>query len=365
MLRNPVDGHPVPEIAHTMATCSGFAYATAAGRGDAATVASVMARMGLPENRCHLIELSIDAMYLDSTAFLVQSRDGRVVVLAYRGTEPLDAIDWLTDIDLDPETYFFAHGRSAQHLQVHSGFYRSAMATSDRVIAALRRALDGQSILEDDPEPGGRRPLDSLYITGHSLGGAVAAMMAAIIAADPEYDNLNGVLKAVYTFGQPMIGVPAFAHMCNNQLLSDRMFRFIHRHDPVPHVPPGPTGDFEHFGLEYVYRDGTPRGRNPGQDAIQRIPGWPESSTSANQAYFFEFPFLAFANFLLTRFPVSRRAVRCWNRFAGFCNRPAARFLGARLPYHLPLAYSLDDHAPHHYIAKLAPRGVASELKRG
>ena len=39
--------------------------------------------------RLHLQQATvIDAMLITSTAFLVQSEDGRVVILAYRGTDP-------------------------------------------------------------------------------------------------------------------------------------------------------------------------------------------------------------------------------------------------------------------------------------
>lgn len=340
--------HPDPEIAHALATCSGFTYANSAGQGDSKIVATMMARMGLPENRCHPIELSVDAMYIDSTAFLVQSRNGQVVILAYRGTEPLDPIDWLTDIDLDPEIYSFAPHGLTESYRVHSGFYRSAMASSDRVISTLHRALRGESILEDEGRLKGLEPLKALYLTGHSLGGAVAAMMAIILLTDPEYKNLARRLKAVYTFGQPMLAEPKFAKKCE-ELLGDRMIRYIHRDDPVPHVPPRATGHFQHFGREYVYHDGGQRSGSPSQH-------WKANSHRAGQASLAEFPVMTFGiNFPLSRFPVTRRLISYWNRFA--------RSLDF-LPVRPPLAYSIDDHAPHHYIAKLATNGVTSELNR-
>src|SRR5262245_47161300 len=81
--------HPVGDIAYALATCSGYAYS------DAATVAMMMARMGLFKNRCRTINLTNDAMFIDSNAYLVQSEDGRIVILCYRGTPPLNFIDWL------------------------------------------------------------------------------------------------------------------------------------------------------------------------------------------------------------------------------------------------------------------------------
>src|SRR5215469_15996908 len=89
--------HPVGNIAYALAVCSGYAYS------DADTVAMIMARMGLFDNHCAEVRLSDDAMFIDSTAYLVQSDDGRAVILSYRGTSPVNFIDWLLDADLDPE----------------------------------------------------------------------------------------------------------------------------------------------------------------------------------------------------------------------------------------------------------------------
>jgi hypothetical protein len=40
---------PDPTVAHVLATCAGYAYS------DAATVAMIMARLGLVENRCAMV----------------------------------------------------------------------------------------------------------------------------------------------------------------------------------------------------------------------------------------------------------------------------------------------------------------------
>ncbi|HET6503531.1 MAG TPA: hypothetical protein VFG87_22505 [Amycolatopsis sp.] len=69
-------------VAHLLATCAGYAYS------DAATLSMIMARMGLGGNRCLEISHDVDVMHICSTVFLVQSRDGRVVIVAYRGTPP-------------------------------------------------------------------------------------------------------------------------------------------------------------------------------------------------------------------------------------------------------------------------------------
>src|SRR5919199_3289111 len=68
------DKHPKDEIAHVLGICSAYAY------GEESTVAIMMARMGLEKNHCLRISESVDAMLIRSTAFLVQSADGTVVI---------------------------------------------------------------------------------------------------------------------------------------------------------------------------------------------------------------------------------------------------------------------------------------------
>ena len=81
----------------------------------------------------------------------------------------------------------------------------ASCATSGRrawvCVAELERALAGRSLL--DPERGVDHPLEALYVTGHSLGGAMATLFALALDAD-ERSALTATLRAIYTFGQPL-----------------------------------------------------------------------------------------------------------------------------------------------------------------
>jgi hypothetical protein len=103
---------PDPVIAHVLAACAAYAYA------GTETVSMIMARLGLEENRCRMITSSVDAMFIRSTAFLIQSRSGRVAVLCYRGTEPADFVGWMTDADVVPERMSY---RARRFLQQRTG----------------------------------------------------------------------------------------------------------------------------------------------------------------------------------------------------------------------------------------------------
>lgn len=309
---------PAPnwKIAHLLGTCAGYAYSAAP------TVATIMARMGLEANLCVQLAETVDAMFICSTAFLVQSRCGRVVILCYRGTEPANLISWLTDVDVEPEKVAFSLG--AGTFEIHSGFYRNVRATRWEVLNVLRRALEGEPLVE-----GARRPehrLEALYLTGHSLGAAMAALMGVMIATEKAYRPLAEKLRAVYTFGQPMVGSRAFADACGNDpLLAGSHARFIHADDLVPALPPTFSGDFAHFGPEYQYaetrKDVWEWRKNA--DAMEQL---------SNPA---DIP-LAFMSFL-------------WRQLRRFRN--------------VKSTFSIGDHGPQHYISALTERnGVQSEF---
>lgn len=344
-----VTHHPASNIAYALAVCSGYAYS------DADTVAMIMARMGLLDNHCTEFQLSDDAMFIDSTAFLVQSEDGRAVILSYRGTSPLNFIGWLLDADIDPEKISLLltpDGMAKPGYWVHGGLYRNIRATRHKVVQALERARRGESVIEG----GGTmpHPLEALYIAGHSLGGAMAALMAIILHVEPAYENIRQKLRAVYTYGQPMIGPPAVAEFCRRPDFPP-LIRYVYRRDVVPHVPPRDSGLFQHFGAEYHLQGET----------------WRPSSPPIKQANLAEFAVLAPSDFVVQKIAALRGLSTVWNGVARAVNNVSLVRLASRaaegLPFgdafvRLPFVYSFGDHSPNHYISRLAPKGVMSEF---
>ena len=309
---------PDPTLAHVLATCAGYAYS------DAATVAMIMARLGLVENRCAMVSQDVDAMFICSTAFLVQSRCGRVAILCYRGTEPANFINWLTDADVDPEKVPFRFGADAASHAVHAGFYRNVRATRYVIGAKLQLAIDGKSILDADQSGPAVKPLEALYITGHSLGAAMAAMFAVMMDTNRDYAAVRNRVRAVYTYGQPMIGDPKFAAACH-EAIGRMVFRYVHAHDVVAALPPKISGPFGHFGEEYQLTRAS--------DGTWRAPQHQLAPTT-QVGHLYELPLAATA------------------------------FLARQLrPFRdMPFHYSLDDHGPQHYIAGLTPPNVRTEF---
>jgi len=239
------DAQPHPVARHVCAVLSAWAYA------DRATVAHVMARLGLTECRVSLVEVDNRAMLVRGAAYLVQSRCGRVALLAYRGSDAFELSTWAAIADLRP-TLVPVSG-NASEARVHGGFYRAQRATWAAVMSMLRDALAGESTIDGVQAPAGR--LEALFITGHGLGGAMAQLAAYRLATDDDatYRALAARLLHVYTFGQPMVGNAAFARVWMEvDLLRTRVFCHTYGHDIVAHLPPRAATPFRHVGKHFT-----------------------------------------------------------------------------------------------------------------
>lgn len=296
-------------VAHVLAVAAGYAYA------GPEVLAMMMARLGLQDCRCRAASMAVDPMFIRSTANVVQSADGRVVIVAYRGTEPMSFINWLTDADVYQEQVRLAVA-DGHDLKVHAGFYRNVRATRYQVLGMLERAVDSASVLDGSAVDS---PLQALYVTGHSLGGAMASMLAVMLHTEPDFGALAERMRLVCTYGQPMIGGPALARACQDHtFLGSQLVRYVYQKDVVAHLPPRDTGEYGHFGVERRY-DGRTWKTEQATPQMATVAGLLETPVS----------------FLAERLPVLRR---------------------------LPRRYSLDDHLPHHYIKALTPRDRPSEF---
>jgi hypothetical protein len=292
-------------VAHVLGTCAGYAYS------DIETVATIMARLGLESNGCACVTQTVDAMFIFSTAYIVQSRCGRVVILSYRGTEPAALLNWIGNADVGPDSFSLVRD-DAQLLRVHAGFHRNVRATRWAVLEELQIALRGRSLA--DPEETLSHPLEALYVTGHSLGGAMAVLFALTLESDGADRAIAERLRAVYTFGQPLVMGEPLPPRAGE--VGRILFRHVRLRDPVPALPPATWGKLAHFGHEYRYADGR---WEPAAVPTSQLAGMKELPGS-----------------LLAFFASEKRRAS--------------------------LRYSIAEHGPHHYIAALRPQGRVTEF---
>lgn len=289
-------------VAHVLATAAGYAYS------DIETLATIMSRLGLGDNACVRVTQTVDAMFIFSTAYLLQSRCGRVVILAYRGTEPTNLANWLGNADVGLASLILG----AEVLGVHSGFYQNVRATQWAVINELNLALQGKSM--SNPDKNLEYPMQVLYVTGHSLGGAMAVLFSLLVAGNAEQRPIADKLRAVYTFGQPLTAAEPLPEVA--RAVAQKVFRHVNARDLIPALPPLAWGRFAHFGHEYRCVNGE----------------WKASDTPVAQLK------------SIREIPRSLVALVATAKL-----RDASR-------------YAMAEHGPLHYISALRPKGRVTEF---
>ncbi len=225
------------------------------------------------------ISVRNDALFVASDVCFIQSRCRRLLILCVKGTEPGNLFNWLTDASV-VAAILFARARPRRlrpqrrcdvvdHRQASR---RGAPRRCTSVMSSRAPRYPSRPNVASTPAAGhapeAQGKLEALFITGHSLGAAMAALIAARLFTDSRYGEIRQRLRGVYTFGQPMIGDAGFAARAE-ELFGDRLFRFVYANDIVPRLPPLSTGYFVHFGKAHRSRgQGVDvRGQDRGPDA--------------------------------------------------------------------------------------------------
>jgi triacylglycerol lipase len=207
------------DTARAMAWAAQLAYET----NDPAKIGRILAAWRWTLRGFHVGRVS-SVLPLTSAKGFIAARDG-VSILTFAGTEPTALADWIVDFSIHQN----ADG-------THAGFEAGVDAVLPQISAILG--------------PGGSAAADRLFITGHSLGGALAAVAALRLVQD-NVVALDRIL-GVYTFGMPRAGNDLFAQdyrAIAGSGLADRTYRFIEGADIVPQVPPPEAPfNFRHIG---------------------------------------------------------------------------------------------------------------------
>jgi pimeloyl-ACP methyl ester carboxylesterase len=194
-------------------------------QADRLAAALALAGFGAPQSFIH--------PGTDGQGYGALRADG-LALLAFRGTQPDRVSDLATDAGFLLTASDHGPGR------VHAGFRNTARGLWDEV----QRWLDG---------PAGAR--QRLLICGHSLGAAIATLLAVPARA-----------TQLVTIGSPRVGNAEFVtHLAATPGLA--ITRIVDCCDVVTEVPPAAFG-FEHAGtLTYIDRKGK-LSVQPSQDAV-------------------------------------------------------------------------------------------------
>ncbi len=152
-------------------------------------------------------------------SFVAQSEN--FIIASFRGTNEWQ--DWLDNLNLPAIPHNLG--------RVHRGFQNALEDVWDEMLATIDQFKDNHQ---------------TLWLTGHSLGGALATLAAAErIDEDQPWNGL-------YTFGQPRCVDRTMARNINVEARG-RIFRFQNNNDIVTRIPQRLMG-YSHTGT-FVYID--------------------------------------------------------------------------------------------------------------
>lgn len=145
--------------------------------------------------------------------------DPGALVIAFRGSRELK--DYLQDARFVGKTPWVNGGVISQLVKVHRGFAECYFSVAGQIRERVKDA-------------------SRVFITGHSLGGALALMCALDLTQHGED------IDAVHTFGCPRTGNGAWRNLYNSNLHNVTL-RWEAQGDPIPYAPPWING-YRHCG---------------------------------------------------------------------------------------------------------------------
>ena len=154
----------------------------------------------------------------DTQGFVVRRQEG--LFICFRGTEPTKMVDWLSDVNFHRVDFCESHGVKPGLIRglVHGGFAAALNVVRIGMLSAVASLAP--------------KPDERIWITGHSLGGALAVLAAAVLKFEAGRD-----IAGLYTYGQPRVGDNAFCEALD-AALTGRFFRYVNDQDIVPHAVP-------------------------------------------------------------------------------------------------------------------------------
>jgi triacylglycerol lipase len=170
-----------------------------------------------------------------TAGYIVEGND--IIVVVFRGTQ--DELDWKTHVNA---RLVALQGGT----RVHTGFFQAYWPIRDAMFEFIKRAIAAK------PRP--------IYVTGHSLGGALALMATAELANDDDA-TVRDCAAACYTFGCPRAGDASF-----DMYVKAPLYRITNGVDLVPAIPPAILG-YRHVGdTRYFGKSGVA--------PVRRSPNW-------------------------------------------------------------------------------------------
>jgi triacylglycerol lipase len=156
------------------------------------------------------------------------------IVIACRGTQPNQFNDLSADLKAFPV-------KAETCSRVHRGFKAEVDELWPEVSKDIEHRLD-----------------KDLWFCGHSLGAAMATIMASRCYLDWDFPDP----QELYTYGSPRVGWPGYVDG-----LKVKHIRWQNNNDIVTHVPPGILNYKHHGDLHYI--------TSKGEVSVSKMAFWP------------------------------------------------------------------------------------------
>lgn len=131
------------------------------------------------------------------------------IIIAFRGTS--STTNWISNIIASQKRFKYIK----EDCLTHRGFTNIYSSARGEIISTLSKLSQSKT----------------LYITGHSLGGALATLCAIDIASNTPFTSPN-----LFTYGSPRVGDPDFAKAFRKLVPSS--YRIANLFDVVAYAPP-------------------------------------------------------------------------------------------------------------------------------
>ena len=182
--------------------------------------------------------------------FILRSKVNNIIV--FRGTQ--EAAEWIANLNVQQIAY---PNNNPQAGKIHQGFHELYFNGINQIVQKETQRLD---------------PALPCYITGHSLGGAIAVLAALDLAL--HLPDLRDQIR-MYNYAPPRVGDPSFAQFYSN--LIPNSYRVVNQADSTWLLPPTQLKDsiYLHVGQRWSFINQT-GDLNPNhqlaayQDAIDR-----------------------------------------------------------------------------------------------
>lgn len=165
---------------------------------------------------------------ISDTQAIVMSND-KLVIVAFRGSESTSprkfVKDWITTDFRFIRTKVPIFGKN---VEIHKGFYKALRAVYPKLLKKVRLHMKGGN--------------KKLWVTGHSLGGALAHIAAYRLAKSSKIK-----VQGVHTYAAPRVG-NTFWQIMYNPLLGGKTQRWVNKLDIAPMLPDDILLKYRHVG---------------------------------------------------------------------------------------------------------------------